>query len=172
MDFNPASNMGATVKQAFFELGERPTFTERITYGAPTTGEFLVVPHERLLTGLRRESGNNDIQWQAGRPRGLSRETTSSVLESQVAGRYVCSGSSHLMPVADPSYSGTAFSVSTDVLNTIQTNLMSLKSFLDQNPSLFHGVPLDASSSRSGANIPDQQAIKVNFIAHACMQLS
>ncbi|KAI5836199.1 nucleoporin-domain-containing protein [Schizophyllum commune Tattone D] len=128
VDFNPASNMGATVKQAFFELGERPTFTERITYGAPTTGESQ---------GTTTYSGKRE---------GLA-VYLARLLRPFWKARLLGA-------------TGTAFSVSTDVLNTIQTNLMSLKSFLDQNPSLFHGVPLDASSSRSGANIPDQQAIK------------
>ncbi|KAL1748480.1 Non-repetitive/WGA-negative nucleoporin C-terminal-domain-containing protein [Schizophyllum fasciatum] len=127
VDFNPASSMGATVKQAFFELGERPTWTERVTYGAPSTESQGTATYSGKREGLAFYLA-----------RLLRPFWKAKVLNS----------------------AGTATSISTDVLNTIQTNLMSLKSFLDQNPSLFHTTPLDASSSRSGSNVPEQNALK------------
>ncbi|TRM60230.1 Non-repetitive/WGA-negative nucleoporin C-terminal-domain-containing protein [Schizophyllum amplum] len=128
VNFNPASSMGATVKQAFFELGERPVWTERVTYGAPTTG------------------GNQGTTTYSGKREGFALYLARLLRPFWRA--------KLLTP------SGTAISVSADVLNTIQTNLMSLKNFLDQNPSLFHSAPLDTSSPRASSNIPEQEALK------------
>ena len=58
----PSTELAAAAKQAFYDIGERPTWTERVTYGTSK-------PHSRtqassLLTRCRRRSiWYRNIQW-------------------------------------------------------------------------------------------------------------
>ncbi|TCD69902.1 hypothetical protein EIP91_005726 [Steccherinum ochraceum] len=115
------ADSAAIAKQAFYDFGERPTWTERVTYGT-ATGE---------------SSGTATF---SGRREGLALYFARLVRAIWKAKLTKPGPKGSQQP-----------NVADEVLVTIQQNLFALKDLLDRNPQLFHSTPGDHAGARSAA---------------------
>jgi len=150
-------DIASVAKQAFYDFGERPIWSERMVYGKSKSVYLRKhgILFESNLTVLcrRRESRHCHLQRQAGRPSLVLCQIGSSDLQVKANGRWV---GTYFIPPLNQTYScfltrpsgAPQAALSDDTLITIQKNLLSLKDLLDRNPHLFHSAPGDGSSSR------------------------
>ncbi|THH34060.1 hypothetical protein EUX98_g164 [Antrodiella citrinella] len=111
----------AVAKQAFYDFGERPTWTERVTYGT-VTGDS-----SGTATFSGRREGLALYFARLARPIWKAKLTKIGPNKVQQS------------------------NLSEDVLVTIQQNMFALKDLLDRNPQLFHSAPGDHAGARSAA---------------------
>ncbi|KAJ3475958.1 hypothetical protein NLI96_g11485 [Meripilus lineatus] len=143
--------IAAVAKQAFYDFGERPMWSERVTYGtgggtgtATFSGrrEGLALYFARLVRPI----------WKA--------KITKSGWVRHIRLPSVCID----VDLCDNILIGSPGrlqqpNISEDVLVTVQKNLYALKELLDRNPHLFHSAPGDHTGARS-ASASEQEAWK------------